>query len=168
GGGNGPQKILDHGEYDEAEEYADHAIAQIGGAHRLVETVAETLEDGFVKGEADLIAAVRDARRAEVRPCGDGGAGAEDQPKAANPLHIGKQIHQRNQSHQTADGGAAEAENSFLIARADRRERHDETGDDGGVDARIIEADEKEVADQPRERAFHREVDIFGILEGIG
>jgi len=46
--------LLDDAEYDESEEYADQTIANDGGA----ESRAEALEDRFVKGEADLLAAV--------------------------------------------------------------------------------------------------------------
>ena len=44
-------------------------------------------------------------------------------------LHVGKEVHQGDQTHAAADGGAAEAEDPFLVAGADGRQRHDEAGD---------------------------------------
>ncbi len=78
----------------------------------------------------------------------DGGPGTKDKPEAPDGLHVGKQVHQGDQTHAAADSGAAEAEDPFLVAGAYRRQRHDEAGDHRCIDARIIEPDESHVADQ--------------------
>ena len=128
---------------------------------------AKVLKDSFVEGEADLIAAVGDAGSAEVHPRGDGGPGAKDQPEAADSLDVRKQVNESDQTHQTADGGAAETQDPFLVAGADRRQRHHEARDDRRVDTRIIEPDEDHVANEGCQRALDRKADILGIVEGI-
>src|SRR5215813_6499498 len=140
---HGPQHMLYGAEHNEAEEDANQAIADNSGAERR----PKALEDGFIKGQADLISTVGNAWSAEVHPRGDGGASAEDQPEASNRLYVGKQVHQGDQTHQTADGGTAEAEGSFLVAGTDRRQRDHEAGDYRSIDARVVEADEEHVAD---------------------
>src|SRR5947209_9307327 len=70
---HGPQQVLYDAEHDEPKEDADQTIADNGSAGSW----AKILKDSFVKGEADLIAAVGDPRSAEVHPGGNGGAGTE-------------------------------------------------------------------------------------------
>ena len=84
-GSNGPQHVLDETEHDQPEGDTDQSIANDGRAHRG----PEALERRLVEREAGLIPAVRDSGRAKVDPCGDRGAGPEDQPEAAEPLHVG-------------------------------------------------------------------------------
>src|SRR5262252_5335175 len=106
-----------HGaEHEEPEEYADQTITDNGSAGSW----AKVLKDSFVKGEADLIPAICDAWSAEVHPRRNRSAGTEDQPKATDGVHVGKEVDQSDQTHQSADGGAAKTQNSFLIAGTDR------------------------------------------------
>jgi len=55
-------------------------------------------------------------------------------------VHVWKRIYERDQAHHAADSRPSEAEDPLLITRADGRQRHDEAGDPGGVDPRIVEA----------------------------
>src|SRR5262245_13571597 len=105
--------MLDDAEHHEAEEDADQAIPDHGGA----EGRAKALEDSLVEREADLIAAVGDAGRAEVHPGSCGGTGAKDQPEAPDGLDIGKQVDQSDQTHHTPHSGATEAEKALLVTR---------------------------------------------------
>src|SRR5262245_66488915 len=117
--------MLDDAEHQEAEEDADQAIPDHGSA----EGRAKAREVSLVEREADLLAAVGDAGRAEVHPGGDGGASAEDQPEAPDGLDVGKQVDQSDQTHKAPDRGAAEAEEALLVTRPDGRQRHDEATD---------------------------------------
>src|SRR5262249_34360024 len=123
---NGPEQMLHGAEHEEAEEYTDQTIADDGGAGSW----AKVLENGFVKCEADLVAAICDAWSAEVHPSSDGSTRAEDKPEPSDRLYVWKQVNQGNETHQTADGGAAKTQDTFLVAGADRRQRHHEAGDD--------------------------------------
>src|SRR5204863_84269 len=76
--------------------------------------------------------------------------------------------HESDQSHEPAERRAPEAQEPLLVARPDGRQRHDEAGDDGGVDARIVEADEQDVADQRGQRALDGEAYVLGIRGGVG
>src|SRR5262245_3630804 len=105
-------------EHNEAEEDANQAIPDHGGTERR----AKILEDGLVESEADLVATVGDAGIAEVHPRSEGSASAEDQPEASDRLYVGKQVHHGDQTHEAADGGAAEAEEALLVTRPDGRQ----------------------------------------------
>src|SRR5262249_48373302 len=111
-GSNGPQQMLDNAEHDEAEEYADQTIADDGGA----DCWSEAWQDGFVESDANLVATIGDAWSAEVHPGGHSGAGPEDQPKATDGVHVGKEVDQGDQTHETPDSSTAEAEDSLLVA----------------------------------------------------
>src|SRR5262249_61856669 len=60
-----------------------------------------------------------------------------------------------------------EAKDALLHARPDRGERHDEARDDRGVDARIVEPDENEVADEARQPTPDSEPNVLRIAECI-
>ena len=79
------------------------------------------MQDSDVEREAELVPCVGDAGAAEVQPRGCRGTGTEDQQKAAEGLHIGNQINQRNHTYQAADDGPADSEYSFLVAGTDGR-----------------------------------------------
>src|SRR5215475_6880305 len=102
--------------HEQPEEYADQAIANDGGAGSW----AKVLENGFVKGNADLVPAVRDTWSTEVHPSSDGSPRAEDKPEPSDRLHVRKQVNQGDETHQTADGSAAKTQYPFLIAGTDR------------------------------------------------
>src|SRR5258705_2143344 len=155
--------MLDGAVNEEPEEYADQAIAD----NRSAGSWAKVLKDSFVESEADLIAGVGDAGSAEVHPRGNSGTGTEHQPKSTNRLHVGKQVNESDQTHQSADGGAAKTQDPFLVAGADRRQRHHEARDDRRVDTRIIEPDEDHIANEGCHRALDRKANILGIFEGV-
>src|SRR4029077_1515732 len=155
--------MLHRAAHEPPEAYADQTIADDGGAGSR----AKVLENGFVKCEADLVPAICDAWSAEVHPGSDGSTGAEDKPERSDRLHVWKKVNQGDQTHQTADGGAAKAQDPFLVAGADRRQRHHEARDDRRVDTRIIEPDEDHVANEGCHRALDRKANILEIFEGI-
>src|SRR5437660_297335 len=155
--------MLHSAEHEEPEEYADQAISDDSGAAGR----AKVLQNCFVESETDLIAAVGYPRSAEIHPRGHGGAGAENQPKAADSLDVRKQINESDQTHQSANRGAAKTQDPFLIAGTDGRQRHHEARDDRRIDTRIIEPDEDQVANEGCHRALDGKADILGVLEGI-
>ena len=116
---------------------------------------------------ADLVSDVGDAGTAEVHPRGDGGAGSEDQPIAADGLHLGKQVHQGENTQQPADDYRPKAEAPLLEAGADGRQRQHQAGGHRGSYAGIVESDEAEVTDQRCQCALDRELDVLVIVEGI-
>src|SRR5262245_36142150 len=153
-----------HGaEHEEPEEYADQTIADNGSAGSW----AKVLENGFVKCDADLVPAVRNAGSAKVHPCSHSGTGTKNKPKATDGIHVGKQVDQSDQTHKTTNSGAAETEDPFLVAGADGRQRYDEAGDNRRIDTGIVESDEGHVANEGCQRALDGKADIIRIVESI-
>src|SRR6266849_6015455 len=159
-----PEHMLQEAEHNQTEGDANEAVPEDRGTDRGT----EALKHRLIESEPGLVPAVRDTWRAEVDPRGNCSAGTEDQPETAEAGDVRKRVHKGDQPHQSPEGGASETQQTFLIARADGRERHDETGDDRGVDPRIVEPDEEDVADQTGHRPLDGELDVLGIGEGIG
>src|SRR5262249_60202479 len=140
----GPHKVFDDTDPDPSERSPDQPVTNDGGAYRG----ADRLQGRLVEGQPRLIAAVGDPWGPEIDPRGHCGPGRKDQPESAEAIDIRKRIYEREQSHHAAYRRASEPQEPLLIARPDGRQRYDEAGDHGGVDAGIVEADEQHVADQ--------------------
>src|SRR6266849_2640685 len=159
-----PEHMLQEAEHNQTEGDANEAVPEDRGTDRGT----EALKHRLIESEPGLVPAVRDTWHAEVDPRGHCSAGTEDQPEAAEAVDVRKRVHKGDQPHQSPEGSASEPPQALLIARPDGRERHDETGDDRGVDARVVKPDEEYVADQTRGGALDGELDVLGIGEGIG
>jgi hypothetical protein len=118
--------VLEDAEHHEAERDSDEAIA--GDRQRRHRPPA--LEDDLVERQADLVAAVRHARAAEVHPRRQRRAGGENRPEPTQRLDVREDVHQGEDPHRAASGRAGEPKDPFLRAGPYRRERHHEARDD--------------------------------------
>src|SRR5262249_6838898 len=122
----------------------------------------EVLQRRLVEGQARLISAVGNAWRTEVDPGGHRGAAGKDEPEASDTVDVRERIDECEQAHHAADCRAAEAEQAFLIARADGRQRYHEAGDLGGIVLRIVETVAQDVVDQGGQRAPDGKLHVLG------
>src|SRR5215472_12595335 len=93
-----PKDALQDAEDQEAERNADDTVP----CHRELGHRAPPLQENLVEGQPDLISAVRDAWAPEVHPRRHRRARGEDCPESSESLHVGQDVHQREDAHDAA------------------------------------------------------------------
>ncbi len=126
------------------------------------------LQDAFVKGQRDLVAAIGNCRAAESHIRRQGRDGGEWEPETSDRVQIREDIRQRQHSQTAADGGPGQTQNAFLHACPNRREGANHASHHRREDPLVSRQRENQVADEPGQRAFDREANVFRIAEGIG